>query len=236
MNELILEFSEGAVHASKLQASGPCKTFVIALTPQRNGARAVRLCSYNTSGGTDRRSKSTILEAACATLAAPVFFSSMSVKGVRFGHEATDWNNPTAEALAEAHKLWPSRVVGCLLSIRREYLAVMRDLPDTIQVHKYCLASLTSCEKIHQDVLEKYPPGIVAGTNYFRLGPSDDCESLTYEVESPGLDIAESISFEEGESLAKDKNRLAVSLLNALLGRTTGKGHLNSCSEAQNCS
>ena len=38
-----------------------------------------------------------------------------------------------------------------------------------LEVAKYCIASLTSCEKIHRDVSEKYPDRIVPNGNYFRF-------------------------------------------------------------------
>jgi hypothetical protein len=38
-----------------------------------------------------------------------------------------------------------------------------------LEVAKYCVASLTSCEKVHRDVSEQYPDHIIPGRNYFRF-------------------------------------------------------------------
>lgn len=47
-------------------------------------------------------------------------------------------------------------------------------LPRTIQsfkleVAKYCINSLTSCERIHRDVSSQYPNRIIPHRNYFRF-------------------------------------------------------------------
>lgn len=118
-----------------------------------------------------------IWEAARATSAAPTFFQPITINGVKYGDGGTGWNNPTAEALAEAYHIWPSRLIGCLLSLgtgleeaiqlsegndglsegfSRSLLQRLAPHPSfQLEVAKYCVTSLTSCEKIHRDVSDK---------------------------------------------------------------------------------
>lgn len=153
------------------------------------GAAAVRMRTYdsNTADAFPAR----IWEAARATSAAPTFFQPITINGVKYGDGGTGWNNPTAEALAEARHIWPNRLIGCLLSLgtgleEAIQLSEGNDEPSKgfsrslfqklapgtsfkLEVAKYCVASLTSCEKIHREVSEKYPDRITPSVNYFRF-------------------------------------------------------------------
>ena len=112
------------------------------------------------------------------------------INGVTYGDGGTGWNNPTAEAITEAHKIWPNRPIGCLLSIgtglekaiqlnhddesspeiRTQLLRMLAPRESfQLDVAKYCVASLTSCEKIHRDVSSQFPDRIIPYKNYFRL-------------------------------------------------------------------
>jgi len=170
-----------------LKEPNACKTFVVAIRTRGSGSAAHRLRSYDT--GTADAFSGQIWEAARATSAAPTFFQPITIKGVKYGDGGTGWNNPTAEAIAEAHSIWPSRPIGCLLSLGTGLEqaiqlvdgsdelpeGVLRGLPQKLapqasfqlEVAKYCVASLTSCEKIHRDVSEKYPDRVVPNGNYF---------------------------------------------------------------------
>jgi hypothetical protein len=144
-----------------------------------------------------------IWEAARATSAAPTFFQPITIDGVKYGDGGTGWNNPTAEVIAEAHSIWPSRPIGCLLSLGTG-LEAANQLSDgndelsegwtrsllqklapqasfQLEVAKYCVASLTSCEKVHRDVSEKYPDRVVPGRNYFRLNVPQGMSSIGLE-------------------------------------------------------
>jgi hypothetical protein len=132
-----------------------------------------------------------IWEVARATTAAATFFPEITIDDVRYGDGGTGWNNPAAEAVAEAHAIWPRRPIGCLVSLgtgledaiqlggssteisQGLMQSILRGVaPGTsyqVQVAKYCVASLTSCEKVHRDLSEKYPDKVVPGGNYFRL-------------------------------------------------------------------
>jgi Patatin-like phospholipase len=172
-----------------LEEPNTCKTFVVAIRTRGAGASAIRMRTYNTDDHDAFSAR--IWEAARATSAAPTFFDPITINDIKYGDGGTGWNNPTAEALAEAHYVWPSRPIGCLLSIGtglEEANQLSEDghvrsggfsgsLLQTVapvvsfklEVARYCVASLTSCEKIHRDISEKYPDRIVPHRNYFRF-------------------------------------------------------------------
>src|SRR5579859_1178712 len=159
-----------------LKEPNTCKTFVVAIRTRGSGS-ATRLRSYDSD--TADAFSGQIWEAARATSAAPTFFQPITIKGVKYGDGGTGWNNPTAEAIAEAHSIWPSRPIGCLSSLGTSLEQAIQlvdgndELPEGVlwgllqklapqasfqlEVTKYCVVSLTSYEKIHQDVSEKYP-------------------------------------------------------------------------------
>ncbi len=89
--------------------------FVIAIRTRGAGAAAQRMRTYSTD--IDDAFSARIWEAARATSAAPTFFEPITINGVKYGDGGTGWNNPTAEAIAEAHRKWPGRRIGCLLSL-----------------------------------------------------------------------------------------------------------------------
>src|SRR5947207_3996094 len=166
-----------------------CKTFVVAIRTRGAGATAIRMRTYNTDD--DDAFPAKIWEAARATSAAPTFFDPIVINGIKYGDGGTGWNNPTAEAVAEAYRIWPARRIGCLLSIgtgleEANQLGNDHDMhsygfshalfqklaPETsfkLEVARYCVASLTSCEKVHRDVSDKYPDRIIPNSNYFRF-------------------------------------------------------------------
>ena len=166
-----------------------CKTFVVAIRTRGGGAAAHRMRTYDTN--TADAFSARIWEAARATSAAPTFFQPITINGIKYGDGGTGWNNPTAEAIAESHSIWPGRAIGCLLRLGTglEDAIQLSDGNDELsegflrsllqklapqesfqlEVAKYCVASLTSCEKIHRDVSEKYPDRIRPNDNYFRF-------------------------------------------------------------------
>ena len=172
-----------------LEEPSMCKTFVVAIRTRGTGAAAYRMRTYNTD--TADAFSGRIWEAARATSAAPTFFQPIIINGVKYGDGGTGWNNPTAEAIAEAHHIWPGRPIGCLLSLgtglekanqlsdgndelsEEFWRSLLKKLAPQasfqLEVAKYCVASLTSCEKIHRDVSEKYPDRIIPNGNYFRF-------------------------------------------------------------------
>jgi Patatin-like phospholipase len=156
--------------------------------------------SYNTP--TADASGAKIWEAARATSAAPTFFEPVLIDGRPFGDGGTGWNNPTAEAIAEANKIWPNRRIGCLLSIgtgledaiqlgdghrpsKVPYAWILHKLAPKasfeLEVARYCVECLTSCEKVHDDVCSKFPDRILFEANYFRFNVPQGISAIGLE-------------------------------------------------------
>lgn len=186
LKQVIMESPLNLQADALLPDENRCKTFVVAIRTRAGGA-AVRMRSYNTS--TAYAFPAQIWEVARATSAAPTLFEPIKIKGVTYGDGGTGWNNPAAEAIAEAHKIWPNRPIGCLLSIgtglekavqlglgngssSEAVSKLLRKLaPNSSfkwEVAKYCVDSLTSSEKIHREVASHYSD-IVPHRNYFRF-------------------------------------------------------------------
>ena len=184
-----------------LEEPNCCKTFVVAIRTRGAGATAVRMRTYDTN--TADAFPGRIWEAARATSAPLTFFQPITINRVQYGDGGTGWNNPTAEAMAEAHHIWPDRPIGCLLSLGTGLegaiqlsegngelsQGVSRSLleklaPQTsfqLEIAEYCVASLTSCEKIHREVSEKYPERIVPNRNYFRFNVPQGMSKIRLE-------------------------------------------------------
>ena len=161
-----------------------CRTFVVATSLQATGS--VRMTTYPTRTSDPFHAK--IWEAARATSAAPTIFAPITIDDIRYGDGGTGWNNPTKEAIAEVHNIWPARKVGCLISIGtglEEPLQLNDDKPEKIPqmvsvilqktsskllhvaaVAEYCVRCLTSCELVHREVAEHYERFT---SEYFRL-------------------------------------------------------------------
>ena len=160
-----------------------CKTFVVATT-LRDGGSATRMRTYDS-----RKTfafSGAIWEAARATSAAPTFFKSIVINQEIFGDGGVGWNNPAEEAIAEAHQIWPNRSIGCLVSLgtgledpiqlgdSKKTVArslMKKGLPKQlfrIQVAEYCVACITSCERIHRRLAEE-GEGYGIGGSYFRF-------------------------------------------------------------------
>ena len=161
-----------------------CKTFVVAIRT-RAAEIPVLMRTYSTRTADAFQAK--IWEAARATSAAPTFFEPVLIRGRPYGDAGTGWNNPTIEAIVEAHRIWPNRPIGCLLSIgtglekakklsngsSEPYSWLLSKLVPKksfkLDVAKYCVDCLTSCEKSHHDACSKFPDRIIVNANYFRF-------------------------------------------------------------------
>jgi len=161
-----------------------CKTFVVSV---RTRAADVPVLMRTYSTRTADAFEAKIWEVARATSAAPTFFEPILIRGRPYGDAGTGWNNPTVEAIAEVHKIWPKRPIGCLLSIGTG-LEKAKKLGDgsnescswllsklvpkksfKLDVARNCVDCLTSCEKNHHDACSKFPERIVVDQNYFRF-------------------------------------------------------------------
>jgi hypothetical protein len=112
LKKVITESSLNLQADAPLADENTCKTFIIAVRTRAAGA-AVRMRTYNTR--TDDAFPARIWEAARATSATSSFFKPITIS-VRYREGGPGWNNPTMEAILEAHKIWPNRPIGCLLS------------------------------------------------------------------------------------------------------------------------
>jgi len=218
-----------------LKEPNTCKTFVVAIRTRGTGAAAVRMRTYDTD--TADAFPARIWEAARATSAAPTFFHPITINGVKYDHGGTGWNNSTAEALAEANRIWPSRSIGCLLSLgtgleeaiqlsegddelfSRSLLQKLAPQASfQLEVAKYCVASLTSCEKIHREVSEKYPDRITPNRNYLRFNVPQGMSKIGLEEwKKVGDIIALTEDYMDHGEMLERKKTIARVLLNPQL-------------------
>jgi len=216
-----------------------CRTFVVAIRTRGGGAAAHRMRTYNTD--TADASSARIWEAARATSAALTFFEPVTINGVKYGDGGTGWNNPTAEAIAEAHHIWPGRPIGCFLSLGTglEEAIQLSDGNDELsgepwrskliktlaphasfqlEVAKYCVASLTSCERVHRDVSEKFRDRIVPNANYFRFNVPQGMSKIGLEEwKKIGDIVALTVDYMDHGEILDRKKTVARVLLNPRL-------------------
>jgi hypothetical protein len=185
-----------------------CKTFVVAVASPASGV-PVLLRTYGTTTADAFDAKT--WEAALATSADPTFFEPVLINGVPYVGAGRRRNNPTAQAITEAQKLWPERAIGCLLSIGTglENAIQLSDwsgsesyswFVDALApkgsygldvVANYCVDSLTSCEKIHHDVCSELPGRIVVDQNYFRWNVPRVLSAIGVEEWKKIVDVVE---------------------------------------------
>jgi Patatin-like phospholipase len=93
-----------------------CFRFLCALKKEDNSA--VRFRAYPIpGGGTTPFGQCKIWEAARATSAAPFYFPTAVVNGVKFWDGGLANNNPVLEVLGERSQLFPQRPINCLISL-----------------------------------------------------------------------------------------------------------------------
>jgi len=157
--------------APLLETNG-CKTFVIAVRHEVLDGPPVRLKSYRLDGSEVRCS---ILQAARATSAAPTIFPPESIGLTKYVDGGIRYNNPAEEAVREANRIWPSRPIGCLLSIgtgknvpisgisrvKQQFGSIVGGVlqlaasqtAEKLTVAKYCSELVTGCEEVHRHLL-----------------------------------------------------------------------------------
>ena len=168
--ETILESKEATLFDDRPDA---CRTFVIAVRHQVVDAPAVLLKSYSTDGTEVRCS---IVQAARATTAAPTFFTPAPIGLNMYIDGGIGYNNPAEQAILEARRIWPSRPIGCLVSLGtgknvpisgeshttqqlgRVFGTVMQTFAshtaEKLNVAEYCTKLATSCQAVHLHLLE----------------------------------------------------------------------------------
>ena len=207
-----------------------CKTFVVSL---RTRAADIPVLMRTYSTRTDDAFQAKIWEVARATSAAPTFFQPISIHGSLYEDAGTGWNNPTIEAIAEAHSIWPNRPIGCLLSIgtglekskklgdgsSEPYSWLLSKLVPKrsfkLDVARYCVDCLTSCEKSHHDACSKFADRIVVDANYFRFNvPQGLSEIGLEEWEKIGNIVDLTKMYMDHGGMARQKLAVANLLLN----------------------
>ncbi|KAL5344189.1 hypothetical protein ACLOAV_010851 [Pseudogymnoascus australis] len=97
--------------------STSCKTFVCAVSALSTQAELLR--SYKAQRTGHRDYDCSVCEAVRATSAAPLFFEPVTLKGsnATFIDGGVRVNNPIEQIKNEAENIWPSRPIGCIVSI-----------------------------------------------------------------------------------------------------------------------
>jgi len=220
---------------------GCCRTFVVATLPRGAGG-AIRMRTYNTLTAAAFRGR--IWEAARATSAAPTFFSPIKIDDTFYGDGGTGYNNPTNEAIAEAHSIWPNRPIGCVVSIGtglEEALQLDDDsqkIPSFValvlrktsprlafaaSVADYCVRCLTSCENVHQQVIERADKDLLNGDYYFRLNVPQGMSAIGLDEWNKVEDIiALTISYMQRPERVKPKLNIAKLLRRPKLASISG--------------
>jgi predicted acylesterase/phospholipase RssA len=171
-----------------------CRTFVVSTSLHAGGA--VRMRSYGTRDADPF--PACIWEVARATSSAPTLFAPIEIDHVAYGDGGTGWNNPTKEAILEAHNIWPNRPIGIVISIGTglEEPLQLKDkstqLPKLVQMFldntspmlafqaaaaEYAVRCLTSCEMVHREISDHPERDILEG-NYFRLNVPQGMSSI----------------------------------------------------------
>ena len=150
-----------------------CRTFVITVRHQFIDAPAVLLKTYSIDG---TEVQCSIIQAARATTAAPTFFTPAPIGLNMYIDGGIGYNNPAEQAILEARRIWPSRPIGCLVSlgtgknvpisgVSRTTQQLGRSVGTVIQifasrtaeeltVSEYCTKLATSCQAVHLHLLE----------------------------------------------------------------------------------
>jgi Patatin-like phospholipase len=209
-----------------------CKTFVVATRTRASGS-AVRMRTYSTMSHDPFPAR--IWEAARATSAAPTFFDPIVIDDVTYGDGGTGWNNPAEEAIAEAYDIWPTRRIGCFVSlgtglesalqlddearsvpglVNKVLSVTLPNVAFTAAVAEYCVQCLTSCERIHRRINEN-PERLGLGQNYFRLNVPQGMSKIGLEEwRKLGDMIALTKDYMDSGEMRRMKLRIAFLLLN----------------------
>ena len=93
----------------------------------------------------------TIVQAARATSAAPLFFDSIEIDGIRFSDGGLRNNNPISVVRTELRAEFPGRPVGCIISIGTGVHQTQKLGKTLVAIAKSCADIATNIERAHQD-------------------------------------------------------------------------------------
>lgn len=159
-----------------------CRTLVLAIRPDGLQNVAVRMRSYGTEYHDPFHAK--ISQVIYAILAAPGILPPLNINGISYA-EATEWNNPTMEAMNEASDIWPKQPINVISigtgiedtqppSKQRSSLtqflfgqAKMESLDSKLFEWAFELSRIS--ERIHEDVSSKWEMYAQEGWQYIRL-------------------------------------------------------------------
>ncbi|KAK5051392.1 hypothetical protein LTR84_003044 [Exophiala bonariae] len=150
-----------------------CKTFLCALKKGDN--TAVRFRAYPTQGsGSDAFQQCRIWEAARATSAAPFYFPTAEVAGVKFWDGGLANNNPVLEVLGEKSRMFPGMSINCLISLGTGFSErkPTKSILPVLGKGKRILGNVTNVHINDARAAEQTATPNAADRYYFRFNPS----------------------------------------------------------------
>ena len=121
--------------------------FVCTTTYSNNEAELLR--SYVSTK--EDNIKCTMVQAARATSAAPLFFDPIEIDGIRFSDGGLRNNNPIKAVRTELREEFPDRPVGCIVSIGTGVHRTQSMGKSLIAIAKSCATIATNVEAAHQE-------------------------------------------------------------------------------------
>jgi hypothetical protein len=150
------------------------------------------------------------------------------------------WNNPSEEAIAEARSIWPSRPIGCFVSLgtgledpvqlvnqtddrtlaRSMFKLVASGRSAQLDVAEYCVSALTSCERIHRK-LNEHPATFAQEGNYFRVNVAQGMSKIDLEEwkKIPDMVALTKDYMENDGDVLRRKQKIAELLLQEAIAR-----------------
>lgn len=173
VEELLAKISESKYATLFDDRPDACRTFVVTVRHQVVDGPVVLLKSYSIEGP---EIDCSIAQAARATTAAPTFFAPASIGLNMYIDGGVGYNNPAEQAILEASRIWPSRPIGCLVSLgtgknlpisgesrtTQQLGLVFGTVMQTVASHtaeklavaEYCTKLATSCQAVHLNLLD----------------------------------------------------------------------------------
>ncbi|KAG6878412.1 hypothetical protein C0993_007013 [Termitomyces sp. T159_Od127] len=179
---------ENALMMNDASNSKACKIFVCAM-PASNMSHPRLFRSYEVHS--NRSYNPTIWEAARATSAAPRFFKRIEIgtsPREEFIDSGLQCNNPTAEVLEEAHRLFGFDCpVACIVSLGAGHpKAIALRRPDALQrllpteLVRVLVSIATDCEKISEDFERTHGENVTKeGRKYFRFSVQQGLQDVS---------------------------------------------------------